>query len=239
VVQTARHAGAAILVRLTQLRAFKVAGKPLHRRGSYPVSWAPSRHDQCQPHCSTDSVPGRLLVARIHRKGFRSEVLYLFTTLTDTARYTDAELLELYGWRWRVELDFRYVKDPLEMDRFECYSARMALKEWQAGLLAYNLIRMVMYQAACCHDRDPNQLSFSGSRRVIVRWFEDFASHSGPHLDLPLKLLSDVAHKRLPKRSKPRPPEPRLKRHIRENFPPLKGPRDLARKKLTNASCKN
>jgi hypothetical protein len=239
VVQTARQAGAALLVRLTQVRAFKVAGKSLHRRGSYPVSWAPSHHDQCQPGCSTEPVPGRLLVARVHRKGFRAEVLYLFTTLTDTARYPDAELLELYGWRWRVELDFRYVKAQLEMDQFECYSARMALKEWQAGLLAYNLIRLVMYQAACAHDRDPHKLSFSGARRVMVRWLEEVASHSGPRLDRLLKLLANVARKRLPPRSKPRLPEPRLKRHVRETFPPLKGPRDLARKKLTNASCKN
>jgi hypothetical protein len=238
VVQTARAAGAALLVRLTQLRAFKVAGKPLHRRGTYPVLWTPSRHDQGQPNCSTEPVQGRLLVARVHRKGFRPEVLYLFTTLTDTTRYTDAQLLELYGGRWRVELNFRYVKAQLEMDQFECYSARMALKEWQAGLLAYNLIRLVMYQAACVHDREPDKLSFSGSRRVLVQWLADFGSHSGPRLDRWLKLLSQVARKRLPKRSKPRPHEPRLKRHLRETFPPLRGPRDLARKILRHASPK-
>lgn len=239
VLQTARQAGACVLVRLTQSRAFKVAGKPIRDPGSYPVSWAPSPRDKCQHGCSKEPVQGRLLMARLQRNGFRDEILYLFTTLTDQTLYTDAELLALYGWRWRVELNFRYLKSQLEMDQFECCSARMAVKEWQAGLLAYNLIRLLMYQAAAINHINPDMLSFNGSRRIICRWLENFASNRCRRQESLQKLFSDLAHMQLPNRRKPRPSEPRRKRQLRETFPPLKGSRDLARKQLLDGSLKN
>src|SRR5208337_2910720 len=141
IVQVARHVGASVLLRLTERRARKLAGQSLRAGRVYPVAWSPSRADQQQPGCSSQPVPGRLIVVRVHRKGFRTEVLYLFTNLLDGQQYPVEELVELYGARWHVELNLRYLKTQMELDQLSCKSADMAHKEWYAGLLAYNLIR--------------------------------------------------------------------------------------------------
>ncbi|MEI8386131.1 MAG: hypothetical protein WCG76_00910 [Verrucomicrobiota bacterium] len=46
------------------------------------------------------------------------------------------------------------------------------------------------------------------------------------------KVLDLIARARLPKRSKPRPAEPRAQRHLRQSFPPLIGSRAEAKKQL-------
>jgi hypothetical protein len=38
----------------------------------------------------------------------------LFTTLVDVVQYPMAELVRLYGLRWHIELDLRYVKAQME-----------------------------------------------------------------------------------------------------------------------------
>ena len=47
--------------------------------------------------------------------GFRTERVSLITTLLDTKTYSTLKLVELYGKRWNVELDFKYLKTTLEM----------------------------------------------------------------------------------------------------------------------------
>ena len=52
--------------------------------------------------------------------------------------------MDLYGLRWHIELNLRYLKTQMRLTQLECKSAAMAEKEWVAGLLAYNLIRAAM-----------------------------------------------------------------------------------------------
>lgn len=148
IVQAARQVQAHVLVRLTEVRAHKLVAGPLRVGCEYRVSWSPSRHDQQEPDCASTPVPGRLIVAQVQRKGFRSERLHLFTTLLEAAAYPAEALLEVYGVRWQVELNLRYLKTQMELEQLACKSAAMAQKEWYAGLLAYNLIRAVMLCAA-------------------------------------------------------------------------------------------
>jgi len=82
------------------------------------------------------------------RDGFRPVSLYLFTTLLDKERYSLASLVELYGFRYHVEFDLRYVKSTLDMDLLSGKSVDIVKKELYAGLLAYNLIRGFMARAA-------------------------------------------------------------------------------------------
>ena len=58
------------------------------------------------------------------------------------------ELVDLYHSRWHVELDFRSIKDAMQMDELRCKTAQMVRKEVAVHLLAYNLIRAVTAQAA-------------------------------------------------------------------------------------------
>ena len=58
------------------------------------------------------------------------------------------------------------------MDVLRCKSPEMVEKEIWMHLLAYNLIRGVMAQAAEAHDKRPRQLSFKGTLQTITAFQE-------------------------------------------------------------------
>lgn len=91
----------------------------------------------------------------------------LITTLLDVERYSRPELQSLYAKRWNVELDLRAIKDVLDMEMLRSQSPEMLEKEVWAKLLAYNLIRLTMAEAALKYDRDPRKLSFTGAIQTI------------------------------------------------------------------------
>jgi hypothetical protein len=233
IVQTARAVGSHVLVRLTDTRARRLRGRPL-RLGQYSVLWSPTSHDRLQPGCSPAPVPGRLLVVAVRRPGFRSQTLCLFTSLTDDAAYPVEELVELYGLRWHIELNLRYLKTQMRLVQLECKSAEMAQKEWLAGLMAYNLIRAAMIGAALRRQISPLLLSFSLSRRHLEPWLARFGSGVDRNRDWH-RLLDLIGRALLPRRRKPRPPEPRAQRHLRQPYPPLIGCRKTARQQLKPA----
>lgn len=237
-VQVARHAHKQVLLRMTDSRAAKLLGRAL-RTGDFAVTWKPTGRDQLEPNCSKDPVQGRLLVVRLARPGFRSEWLCLFTTLTDLAHYPAQELVQLYGRRWHIELNLRYVKDQMEAAQLEVYSALMARKQWLACLLAYNLVRAAMLCTALQEEIPPLSLSFSACRRRLQSWLRYFGRTKVQVLANWNKLLRELARCCHPKRKHPRPSEPRAKRHVRESFPPLVGSRARARKKPRNAHSKS
>jgi hypothetical protein len=143
-------------------------------------------------------------------------------------------LVQLYGLRWHIELDLRYVKAQMEAGQLEVHSAAMARKQWLACLLAYNLIRAAMLCAALQQHIPPLTLSFSASRRRLEFWLRDFGRTIADVLVSWERTLAEIGKCRFPKRNQPRPNEPRAKRHVRESFPPLVGSRAQARKKLEN-----
>jgi len=231
IVQVVRQVQAQALVRLTKARAKKlVSGGRLRSGRDESVQWAPSRQDQQEPGCPSEPVAGRLIVQRIHRPGFRPELLCLFTTLLDRETYPATELVELYGVRWLVELDLRYVKSQMEMAQLESKTPEMVQKEWWAGLMAYNLIRAVMLVAAVEAGLSPLSLSFSGARRQVEKFLQQWGSRRVGRLRAWHQLLEGVAHCRLPKRKKPRPAEPRAVRHLRLPYKALWGSRAQARR---------
>ena len=231
IVQTARQAHQQVLLRMTDVRAAKLLGQPL-RVGDFKVTWKPTRHDKLQPACSSHPVEGRLIIARLECPGFRPQWLCLFTTLTDPVAYLAQDLVKLYGQRWHIELNLRYVKAQMQAGQMEVHSVAMARKQWLACLLAYNLIRAAMLCAALKQGIDPLTLSFSACRRRLEKWLHDLGRAFPETLAVWERTLAQMAQCRLPKRKKSRPNEPRAKRHIRESFPPLVGSRAQARKKL-------
>ena len=238
IVQTARSVGAQVLLRMTQTRARKLLGRSLGL-GQHPVRWSPTRHDQLQPGCCKDPVEGQLLVVRIKRKGFRTQTLYLFTTLPQSADYPVEELVSLYGLRWHIELNLRYLKAQMRLVQLECKSADMAQKEWFAGLMAYNLIRAARLCAALHEGICPLVLSFSLSRRHLENWLAHFGQSrkdGGQRWDQMLRLIGQA---RLPHRRKCRPAEPRAQRHLRQPYPPLVGSRRKARQQLKKCAQKS
>lgn len=232
VVQAAHHQGLAVLLRLTRARARALLRRSLPTRADVPLEWSPSPNDQCVPDLPADPIAGRLIAVRVERDGFRPLDLYWFTTLVDQTRYPVEALCTLYGERWHVELDLRYVKSTLEMDLLHVKSADMARKELYAGGIAYNVIRAGMTQAAQRVGLTPLALSFTQCwRRVrdalVLLWTADTPEDISREVE---QLLSRLACCRLRERPRYRI-EPRAVRKRRLSYPPLKGSRDAARQR--------
>ena len=148
-----------------------------------------------------------------------------------------AALVELYGLRWHIELNLRYLKTQMRLVQLECKSAEMARKEWLAGLLAYNVLRAAMLCAALRRQISPLLLSFSLCRRHLEHWLALFGCGTVTAGDW-RRVLDLMGQALLPRRRKPRPPEPRKQRHLRQPYPPLIGSREKARQQLkTTPDC--
>ncbi len=236
VVRAAVQGGGHALVRLTQVRARRLLDrKHLPAFVDLAVVWSPSAHDQIDPGLHNQPVAGRLIIIKAHRRGYRPQTLYLFTTLTDTQAYPPQRLLQLYGWRWQVELNFRTVKSTMQMDQSEAKSADMVCKEFYAGLMAYNLVRALMAAAAQTSGCRPQELSFTKVQGLLASVLSELflTWMSGPARKGRLQwLLAETAAARLPRRRKPRQNEPRAQYHKPQVFPPLKTSRQEARAAL-------
>ena len=104
-------------------------------------------------------------VIRFHTqvRGFRSQAITLATTLLDPVAYPMEDLVALYGDRWTVELHLRELKTTMNMDSLRCKSVDAVHKEILMHLLAYNLIRALLWQASQAHGRPLHRLSFAGA----------------------------------------------------------------------------
>jgi hypothetical protein len=206
------------------------------------VVWSPSSHDQVDAGLGKEAVAGRLIIIKATRRGYRSEALYLFTTLTDVQAYPPERLLELYGWRWQVELDYRTVKSTMEMAQSETKSADMVRKEFYAGLMAYNLVRGLMAAAAEQSGCRPLDLSFRKVQGLLALLLTELFMTwmSAPACLSRLQwLLGEAAAATLPQRRKPRPNEPRAQYYPPQVFPKIKGSREEARQALKKSTAKS
>jgi hypothetical protein len=84
----------------------------------------------------------------------------LITTMICPGAVRKDEIKSLYNKRWSVELDIRHIKDTMGMNILSCKTEDMALKEIWVYLLAYNLLRLMMAQAALIAGITPRQISF-------------------------------------------------------------------------------
>lgn len=200
----ARQRGHGTVLRLTAVRAQALLGGPITRCGDYPVDWRPSRWDgkKGQREAMADaSLQGRLIAWRVGR-GKHQQWLYLFTTLVLPAE----EVVELYGRRWRIETDLRSLKQTVRLQRISARSADMMEKELLVAVMAYNLVRAIMFQAAQCAKIDPRQLSFTYARNIVLDGYpKALAAPSAQEQQQELeRIISLVARCRLPKRTKRR-----------------------------------
>jgi hypothetical protein len=174
----------------------------------------------------------RLVRVVVPRRGMRSRELFLATTLVDPAEYPLETLADLYRDRWTAELRLRDVKSTLDMDILRGKSPDVVVKEIFTHLLAYNLIRAVMWQAASKHDRPLHRLSFAGTvarLNAMTPYLVLFGStpKAGKLYDI---LLRSIAAAVLPYR--PNRVEPRAVKRRPKKYKLLNRPRETLRKEL-------
>jgi hypothetical protein len=168
--------GADACFRLHHLRHYDFRKGRKLGQGDHVVRWAkparPAWMDEATYQALPDSLEVREVRVVVNTPGFRVRQFVAATTLTDAKRYSAADVADLYHRRWHVELDIRAIKQTLQMDVLSCKSPEMVRREVWAHLLAYNLVRKVLAQAALAGKVTPRQLSFAGAVQTVnaFRW---------------------------------------------------------------------
>jgi hypothetical protein len=161
-----------LVTRLHQLRKTDFHKARRLGKHDYLVEWTrPERAAWMDPETYREiprSLSLRLVYVEVREPGFRVESFWVVTTLPDTTEYPREEIAALYRRRWLAELDLRAIKQTLGMDVLRCQSPAMVRKEIWTCLLAYNLIRKAMLQAALNTGRVPQSLSFALAVQTIA-----------------------------------------------------------------------
>jgi hypothetical protein len=150
----------------------------------------------------------------------------LVTTLFDHREVSKDDLSALYARRWNVELDLRNLKTTTGMDVLSCQTPQMNEKQLWVHLLAYNVIRLLMAQAASNAGIDPRELSF---KHTVQLWTEWVSRGMSATKDCGL-LFTLIAQRRVGNRLARI--EPRMRKRRPKPFPWLKVPRARARQKI-------
>jgi hypothetical protein len=146
--------------------------------------------------------------------GMRTKEVTLVTTLLDATRYPAAELAQLYFDRWQVEVNLRHLKQTLHLDVLRSKTVEGIHKELCMIALAYNLVRLVMVEAARRQEVAPDRISFVDA----LRWL----TNARPGEDL-RKLKVHRVRRRV---------EPRVRKRRPKEYPLMRRPRAELRKAL-------
>jgi hypothetical protein len=168
--------GVDVLFRMHQRRKYDFRKGRCLGIEDHVVSWTKPERPEWMDEETYAQIPEELTVRELRitvdQPGFRVNELVLVTTMLDAEAYSKQEVARLFLERWNIELDFRSIKVALQMDVLRCQTPEMVRKEIWMHLLAYNLIRGVMAEAAEAHGKRPRHLSFKGALQTMTA-FQD------------------------------------------------------------------
>jgi hypothetical protein len=237
VVATLQQRGSDALLRVAASRHSDFRRGKRLGKNDHLIVW---RKPSVPPHYLTAeqyaALPAEMILREVRgtlvRSGYRPRPVVLVTTLLDPERYPREELLALYARRWNCELRLRDIKIALHMDVLRTQTPEMARKELLAKLLAYNLIRRLMWDAGARAEVAPLRLSFKGAVQHVRTFAPMLAAlNSAARQELYTLLLTTLARELLPER--PDRIEPRLKKRRPKSYGWLQKPRALCRRLLS------
>ena len=173
---------------------------------------------------------------QVEQPGFRSRTIIVVTTLLDADDVTANDIAELYRARWNAELDLRSLKQTMQMDILRCKTPELVRKEIWTHILAYNLIRSVIAQAASKHDVEPRSISFKGAIQTLEA-FQPLIAIQGERdsayrQSLYQQLLDAVATHRVADR--PNRFEPRQRKRRQKKYDRMMKPRHEVKRDILN-----
>jgi len=149
----------------------------------------------------------------------------LVTSFLNPRKVCKQALSRLFLQRWHVEVDLRHIKTTLGMEALSCKTPTMCEKEVWVYMLAYNLIRSLMAQAAEHAGVLPRQLSFKHTLQVWIAWSQRQFLCGTPEDTVGLfRLIAQIRVGNRPGRV-----EPRLIKRRPKPFPRLQTTREKAR----------
>jgi len=222
-----RRRGVDSVVRLHQRRRTDFRRGRILGLQDHVVSWdKPTRCPRGLRESDYRQLPDALSVREIRYRvdvaGFRTRRITLATTLLDAETYVPEALGELYFLRWDVEVDFRHIKTTMQMEHLRCKTPAMIRKEIWAHLLAYNLIRTMMWRAARIGPGRARRVSFQGTIQHVLS-FRELGPPGRDRTEEQDVLLRLVAHQIVPYR--PHRIEPRVRKRRPKNYRLMTRPR--------------
>ena len=239
-----KQRGVDSVTRLAKRTADFRRGKRLGE-GDHIVKWPKPRKPRPIEQQTDDTLPESLMVrecrVRVEQPGFRVRTLLIATTLLDADAFTKGDLAQLYRARWHAELDLRSLKQTLQMDVLRCKTPGLVRKELWTHILAYNLIRTVMAQAATRHGIEPRSISFKGALQTLEA-FQPVLALRGERSSafrraVYEQLLDAVATHRVADR--PDRYEPRRQKRRPKPYDRLMKPRHQAKRAMLNGFREN
>jgi hypothetical protein len=209
------------------------------------VRWPKPRKPRTIDQKSYDALPDFLTIRELRvfvaQPGFRTKSLIVATTLLDPHEFAKSDLAQLYRARWHQELDLRSIKITMQMDILRCKSPELVRKEIWTHILAYNLIRTIMAQAATKHGIEPRSISFKGTLQTLEAFqpLIDFQDQRGScyRLNLYQRLLDAVVVHRVADR--PDRFEPRKKKRRPKPYDRLMKSRDETKRDILKGFSEN
>jgi len=154
-----------------------------------------------------ESITVRELRRTVVRPGLGKVTITLVTTLLDPVKYPAADLLDLRLRRWDVETNIGHLKTTMGMDVLRCKSEEGVRKELTVFAIAYNLVRVVMLEAARRQEVPVARISFADA----YKWMR----HARPGDALPALVVNLYR----PNRAEPRCRKRRPKQYDLMNKP--------------------
>ena len=158
-----------------------------------------------------DRLPGTLKMREmkfaVRERGFRTQSVVVVTTLRDANTVTREDLADLYRQRWHAELDLRNLKSTMSLDVLRCKTPEMVRTELWMAILAYNLVRHSLLQAAFTTECSPRRLSFCAALQFLANtWLLADTSSRDPRPLIELRLTYLASHRvgNRPNRIEPR-----------------------------------
>jgi hypothetical protein len=240
-----KQRGVDCVCRLTSHRAADFRRGKRLGKGDHLVRWEKPQKPRSIDQQTYDALPEFLLVRECHvqveQPGFRVQNLIIATTLLDADEFTKDDLGALYRARWHAELDLRSLKETMQMRVLRCKTPELVRKELWTHILAYNLIRTIMAQAASKHGVEPRSISFKGAVQTLEAFQPVIALLGEDDEDfrtlLYEQLLEAIASHRVADR--PDRYEPRLRKRRPKHYGFLRKPRAEAKRDLVKGVKEN
>lgn len=199
------------------------------------VTWKrPKFHCERMSRAFWKALPEQMQVRELRfqvaEEGFRPSEIVVVTTLLDPVAYPKQDISDLYRERWHCELDLRSIKTSLQMGHLRCKSPDMVEKEAWVHILAYNLIRQTMSEAARVHGVLPRHLSFKGACQTMNGFSVYLALAEAQHDRLWNEFLDAIATHGVGDR--PNRTEPRRLKYRPGKYPYMTQPRNEPRQRL-------
>jgi len=244
--------GVQVVFRMHQRRHYDFRRGQRLGREDHVVVWQRPERPPWMTEEEYAAVPEQLevreLQVRITNPGYRTKSVVLVTTLREVAAFAKDDIAELYHRRWQAELDLRSLKQTLGMDQLRSTTPELMERELWMQVLAFNLIRKVMAQAALwarAHRRrpyrhrsvagakawTPRAFSFTCAVEQVMSWWHE--NTTGPAETQAARyeaLLGGVSRKRVGQR--PGRIEPRAVKRRPKEYDRLMEPRAQARARL-------